>query len=278
MKNLKGDRMEFNTESLKKLKEDIQMALLPVEETAHILVELGRIAYNGSQCELKLTIYRKDEAEADAKKCYDSVKGRIVYRLINLSRNKQLLTNVPFLKYLDFAIVFYLIDGVKADGERLIYDSDLVRWGIKKEELLHLARENTPRLHCAQINTLYGVLNELDKEFGLGFVESSSLIDTKLPCYILTNAFNQYGAVCILYDKVLKSLAENLGKDLVLLPSSIHEFLILPYDLEETDLDELRETVKSVNINNVSSKEYLSDEIYLYWRQTDTVELVKKKE
>lgn len=53
--------MEFNNESLKKLREGIQKALQPVEETEHISVELGRITYNSSQCELKLTIYRKDE-------------------------------------------------------------------------------------------------------------------------------------------------------------------------------------------------------------------------
>lgn len=216
------------------------------------------------------------EAEADGEDCFDSVKGRIIYRLINLSRNKRFLTNVPFLKYLDLAIVFYILDGVNIHGEALIRDRHLERWGVKKEELMLLARENTPRLCCAQIDTLENVIGEVREE--IEPVESISSNGFKLPVYILTNTFNCYGAACIFYDGILKGLADSLERDLILLPSSLHEFLIMPYEPEEADLNIQREVVKFVNSHHVSVEDYLSDEIYLYCRQTDTVKLVEEEE
>lgn len=216
------------------------------------------------------------EVEADGEDCFDSVRGRIIYRLINLSRNKQFLTNVPFFEYLDFAIVFYILDGANVYGEALICDSHLERWGVNKEELMLLARENTPRLCCAQIKTLNDVIDKLEEE--IEPVESISSSAFQSPYYMLTNAFGWYGAVCILYDGVLKNLADSFEKDLILLPSSFHEFLILPYDPEEADINKQKELVKFVNYHYLPAEDYLSDEIYLYRRQTDTVELWEGKE
>lgn len=213
------------------------------------------------------------EAAAEGADCFDSVKDRIVYRLINQSLNNHILSDIPFFEYLDLAIVFYMVNEKNVYEEALVHKRHLEIWGIEKEELLFLARENTPRLNCAQIRILDDVVDELQKHLGIE-VPELSFKDFKSPYYVLTNYAGWYGAACILYEGILKYFAERVGMDLVLLPSSIHEFLILPYDPERVNLRGVRDIVESVNAEYVQNMYYLSDEIYLYRREYDKVEMV----
>ena len=83
--------------------------------------------------------------------------------------------------------------------------------------------------------------------------------------YILTNASGKYGASVIVKEGVLKKLSDLLGNYLVI-PSSVHELLILP-DRGEKTPEELKNLVRDVN-NTMDSDEILSYRVFRYDKDT----------
>lgn len=88
--------------------------------------------------------------------------------------------------------------------------------------------------------------------------------------YVLTNAARIQGASVILYLETLKKCAEAFQKDMVILPSSIHEVILVPYE-EEMDAEELAFMIQSINTTEVPREEWLSDHAYLYRCEDDKV-------
>ena len=82
---------------------------------------------------------------------------------------------------------------------------------------------------------------------------------------VLTNRAMCYGATGILRTDLLEKLAQLKETDLYILPSSVHEVILLPA-LDCWDVDELRQMVKNVNAGWVDKMEWLSDEVYYYRR------------
>ena len=81
--------------------------------------------------------------------------------------------------------------------------------------------------------------------------------------YVLTNTVRSLGAVSILYEGVLKSCGERLGEAYYVLPSSIHEVILIPASAVE-DTKELQSIVRDINETQVRETEVLSDNIYYY--------------
>ena len=84
-----------------------------------------------------------------------------------------------------------------------------------------------------------------------------------VPMYVLSNTQKSLGAACILYDGVLKSCAARLGEAYYVLPSSIHEVIMVPVSAVG-DEQELSAMVRDINRTQVRDTEILSDNIYLY--------------
>lgn len=221
------------------------------------------------------------EAEADGETCFDDVRKRIVFRLINRSLNEQFLIETPFIEYLDFAIVFYIIDEKDPYAEALVRERHLAGWGVTKEDLMLLAKENTPRLYGAQISTLHDEINDLEVSPGFRADKPEIPYESKIfksNFYVLSNSVKRYGAACILYEGVLKDFAEQLESDLILFPLSIHKFLLVPTN-HYPECEELymqKKVLDSTIIDFVQDENQLSEEVfvYLYRRQTDIIEPV----
>ncbi len=84
--------------------------------------------------------------------------------------------------------------------------------------------------------------------------------------YVLSNANSVNGASCLLYENVIRNFAEKIKSDLIIIPSSIHEVILLPFykDMKE---EELNDMVKDVNASQVPIDEILSEHIYYYFRE-----------
>ena len=114
-------------------------------------------------------------------------------------------------------------------------------------------------------------------EFGLLWEQiakmtgSSTVPEAISPIYILSNADLFYGAACILYEGVLRKIALQLGSDLLILPSSVHEVLIVP-DESEWEKSELEWMVRGINREVVAEEDRLSDQIYRYSLKTGQLE------
>jgi hypothetical protein len=92
-----------------------------------------------------------------------------------------------------------------------------------------------------------------------------------MPIYILSNQKQMYGAAALLYSEQIKQLADSLQSDLIILPSSVHELLLLPDD-GENEYTFYRQMVEDVNTTQVEPEEILSYSLYRYLREKEEVE------
>lgn len=200
---------------------------------------------------------------------YEEVQHKIIYKLVNYKKNNALLQHVPHYEYLDLAIVFCCLVEATERGTAtiLIRDHHLSYWGIQKEDLFPLACKNTPALLPFEIRSMSSVLAELFRQMDAPFPPMEEL-PAAYPMYVLSNSHKLHGSSCILYQNLLADFSEKLGADLYILPSSIHEVLILPVT-EGTAADELSHMVEEVNSTQLAADEILSDHAYYYSRETN---------
>ena len=90
--------------------------------------------------------------------------------------------------------------------------------------------------------------------------------------YVITNEQGINGATVMLYQEEFQQLAAKLGGKLYILPSSIHELILIPFE-EDVDEVKLAQLVQEVNQNQVPLEEVLSNHIYLYDSETRTFEV-----
>ena len=214
----------------------------------------------------------EDEFDADELILFDNVKDRIVFKLINFERNKELLETVPYKKYLDLAIVYYI--SVKEDifecASILINNSHLKLWNKTLEEIDELAEKNTPFILKPELKSMGQTLKEImfnsdDNEFDEEDFENCYM-------YVLTNEKKQFGAATILYDNELKDFSERIESDFYIIPSSVHEVIIIPSKFVDSS-DSLDEMICEVNSSQVPLVDILSDHAYKYNRADKCVSL-----
>lgn len=204
-----------------------------------------------------------NEAEKLAE--YEHARDRIMYKLINTQKNKTLLEQIPNIPYLDLSIVFYLHLDENTDGRytAMIHNSHKEMWGVSDETLYHQAMANMQKTFPACIKNLLQVIGEF-----VHLAEITSEIEIEPQIYILSNRDGINGAGAMLYENVLEEFSEKNHCDLIILPSSVHETLLLLAD-EDTDYQELelQEMVKYINLTEVSAEDRLSDHVYRYNRR-----------
>lgn len=212
---------------------------------------------------------------------YDRVKERICYRLISAERNRELLKKIPHLEYLDLAVCFYYAyqGETLGNGSILIYNTHMNMWNTNKEALYELAKINTSRLfpwESTSMETTIREMIQMQREQGIDALleeeEQQEFFD-EMPMQILSNESRVHGAACILYPGLLGQLADREGKNLYVIPSSIHEVIVLP-DSGQEDASSLREMVVEVNATQVEPEEILSDNVYYYDRLLGQMKIV----
>lgn len=193
------------------------------------------------------------------------VRRQIAYKLIGTVENETLLSDVPHYRYLDLAVVFYLIVAEDSSGQMtaLIHHKDLEHWKLTGDQLLNLAKDNTPSLLPPQIRPIEDViLNHADDD-GQSLLGQEALPPVCL--YVLTNQSELNGAACLLYPDILKNFADKMEDDLIILPSSIHEVLLTPAK-NALDGSDLNDMVEAINQSDVPPEDRLANHIYYYDR------------
>lgn len=215
---------------------------------------------------------------------YELCKDRILFKVVNKEKNTRLLKDVPYIEYLDMAIVFYYLINCDLAGNAtiLIKNTHIENWGCKVDELFKDAKDNTRRL----LKTILKPLHELILEsmiqkvgYELGIEDEYSKEEAEkiahelnksfmhmpddMPMYVLSNEIKQYGASVILYEDVLKAAANVCDGDFYMLPSSIHEVIIIGAKYVDSPKN-LADMVKDVNETQLSDEEVLTDSVYYY--------------
>lgn len=211
-------------------------------------------------------------------KHFDKVQDRICYRLIHAGKNAELLKGIPHIEFLDLAICFfYAYHGrILGEGSILIHNDHMEMWGTSTAELLRLAQENTPRLFPWECNSMEDVIQELMREQkGRYHIdrEAQEAVFSGVPMRILSNRKRVQGAACILYPDVLEQLSAQAGGNLYILPSSIHEVILL-VDGGKEQPELLKEMIFDVNRTQVEPEEVLSDSLYYYDRTKKSVKIL----
>lgn len=215
---------------------------------------------------------------------YKNIKDRIVFRLVNRARNETLLADIPFIPYLDLAIVFYVLltQNDEMSASILLHNNHLKSWGVKAEDLMDAAKDNTPKLLASDFQSIRTFLMDVlpaspgtgddcpsDNGENLDSDKKNESIccDPNLfdlsPMYVLTNTTRSNGASALLYPYILEEIENKIGGDFYVLPSSIHEVMVLPAD-ENTHKKDLDTLVDHVNRTQLVTEDILSDHAYYY--------------
>ena len=199
--------------------------------------------------------------EIDFFKDFEKVKEKVAYRLVNMEQNKALLADVPFVPYLDLAICFYYAFGnvQMGEGAVLIQRSHMEMWNTDEKELFALAQENTAKLYPLEIMRMSTIMEQL---LGPEAIEELENFEPA-PVYVLTNKKRIQGAAVILYPGVLEYIAGKLDRDYYIIPSSIHEVILMPVQ-GEVDESNIKSMIYEVNRTQLEPEDVLSDSLYLY--------------
>ena len=195
---------------------------------------------------------------------YSQVKEKVIYRLVNYESNEKMLRNVPYIVYLDLAIVFCVLLEVTKYGTATmaIRNDHLDLWGVEKEELYRQASENTSRFLPDDFSSMSAVIEELTEESEAHI----SFEDKEEEMYVLSNRIHSYGAAAILYSGRMEGIGMYLKSNYYILPSSVHEVIVVP-EKAAVEKEELSAMVAEINRTQVEAEEVLSDHAYYYDRK-----------
>lgn len=207
------------------------------------------------------------EFQVEEFKDYQKMKGKLAVRLVNYMENQEMLKELPFRRFLDLAMICYVLVGNVGNNTASILVRQEYRkiWKISEEELFSQAIKNMPEILQPELKSINTLIQE-----ALSGEEAASEYEYQngeIPMYVLTNTMHFYGAAALIYPGVVSEFAESLGEDLYILPSSIHEVILIPRvsDLEKQVLEQM---VQEVNQEEVEQEERLSDHVYCYWRES----------
>lgn len=210
---------------------------------------------------------------------FERIKDRIYYVLVNTAANKERLSSIPHREILDLSITYKIDVDVMNDektGSITISNEIIKKWGITEEDLFTLAEVNTPRL----FEVIYKNMEDIIKEIILHRIDEDSevaksseardLLDymAKNKCsdemLVLTNVKGFNGSNVVLNKKMMSDICKSIGHEVYMLPSSIHEWLIINGDVKGVlHPEDLKAMVVEVNQTQVAAEEKLSDNIYI---------------
>ncbi len=199
---------------------------------------------------------------------YACVKEHIVYKLVNTEKNKELLEDIPHVEFLDLSVVFQCLVAKECFGTAsiLIHNAHIKLWDIPVMELFRAAKDNTQRILGYEIkginDAIYEIMQE-DEQEGFCFDGCIAEFADSVPMYVLSNKSRVEGAACMIYPDLIKDFAEALGSSLYIIPSSIHELLLLPVT-NANESQDIKNMIREINDTQVKMEEILSYSLYLF--------------
>jgi hypothetical protein len=221
--------------------------------------------------------YRQGDIEQQEAFCsFGHVWDRIVMKVINFERNKEQLERCPYIRRLDLALTFRVVMDRK--GEQLstmMVTKEMMRqWQVSEIDLFHQAVENMQSFWQPMLTPVREMLHMLRALNG-GSDDQSELAyedeETEgISLYVLSNDIRLNGATVLFYTDCIQKFAAQMESDIYILPSSIHEVLLIPAGEHMTGED-YRQIVEQVNEQLVAEADILSDHVYRYLYKDDKI-------
>lgn len=191
----------------------------------------------------------------------EKVMPRIRIKLVNYEKNRELLEDVPHVKFLDLAVMFTVVlESGHGDGfaSILIHNRHLELWNMDMGLLYNTAMENIA--YDYEVIPMSDVIESITGEKP----EQELMKDAVNGMGVLTNHSKLHGAAGMVHRDILDCYMEmNHTKKLIILPASIHEVILVACD-QRVNMESYRDMVRDVNVSQVEPEEVLSSNIYVY--------------
>lgn len=209
---------------------------------------------------------------------YEQMKDKLAMEVVATDRNADLLAKVPHQEMEDMAVVYrFVMESDESGRASILVSNDLLdKMGVTPEQLHADALENAPELRPAVIKGMSEVMMDMMGEdahemFGIDEFPQDEMM------YVATVPDKISGAGVIAYQEFMDQAAEKLGGDFYILPSSIHEVLLVKDD-GAVNFNDLKSMVEDVNATQVAPEEKLTDSVYHYDSKEHIFELAEKFE
>ena len=195
---------------------------------------------------------------------FHRIKDALFLKIINTEKNEELLSQVPSRKFLDLSLVVYcdLSAFLEMNATVLVKNSHLESLGISKEELFNVATNNTRNMKILK-RDIAEVIMSMEKNRGAVVDNQPDFHSAYDKIYVMTNKDMVFGAVTMIFDDVLDEFIMEKYSGVYIIPSSIHEVLLVP-DLGNMDRDNLNSMIREVNLTSLLEQEILSFNAYYY--------------
>lgn len=213
---------------------------------------------------------------------YDNAKKHLFIRVRNAETNRDFLKNVPHLIIEDLAVTCHIrvFQNEKETGSATVTNALLKNFGIREEELFEDALMNSQKIEPPQIADMSEITRKAEQKrlemLGYSEEEIQEALDwiskPEEPMLVVTNRSMKDGAATIFYPDVLEELGRMLDGKFFILPSSLHEMIVLP-DNGSFHYKELLKTVTEINATEVDIEDKLTDQVYHY----DAKEIIFEK-
>lgn len=190
---------------------------------------------------------------------YDAMRDKLMVQVVPTAGNEEMLATVPHVEQEDMSLVYRFVFSTDERGtaSTLITNQMLDSYGITAEQLHTDAMANAPEQFPASVRSMQEVLAEM-----MG-IEPEMMPSEPGGMYVATCNQGMNGAGCIFYPEFMDQAAEKLGGDFFVLPSSVHEVILLP-DNGDMSFHELENMVQEINATEVMPQDRLSDSVYHY--------------
>lgn len=200
---------------------------------------------------------------------WETARTKIYPKLVNYEMNKEALKTVPFIRFLNLAVIFFCPIDTQIPGYgkgAVTVKTELMNcWGISLEELGKTAMDNLKKQECK--------LRTIDELLGIFAIDKKE----KIPMYICSVYNGMYGAAALLNLAFLEQACEKMRSERILIiPSSVHESILLPSSCF-SEAENLRNLCTDLN-GDLEPEDILSDEIYVYDNLTKRLDIAGKGE
>lgn len=196
-----------------------------------------------------------------------TAKDNIIFQLVNTMQNEDLLKKLPHRDFQDLSVIYRWVVSVEQQGLSSVVINNHVAesLGMGEEQLFRAAAENTRRILPPVVQSMNEVMRDMFVADGMPMELADLMVGEQEPettLWVISNERKIEGAASMLYEDKLHSLAEKVGTDLYILPSSIHEVIAVSVEMGEPE--ELAQMVSEINMDQVDLSERLSNQVYHY--------------
>lgn len=211
----------------------------------------------------------------------------VVFQLVNAAANAEMLKICPHRDFGCLAAVYRIIvsiDNAGVSGFLVTNDiAEVENWS--EEYLYELAKTNTPKIFPFTVERIEDTMMRMMKRWGNTDTRKEifpdyDTIPTEQRTFVISNKYEFFGANVLMFPEEIRKVAEQIGTDVYVLPSSVHDVVVLS-DKAFTEKNKLIGLVKSTNADHVRPQDRLADLMWKYTLDTneltEVVEVVEEK-